>query len=421
MPMSHPVSDESLKRFAMRTASPEESRSIVAHLLKGCSFCAKRLRSLEWPAPSAVSYDAVFARLEMASQEPAKALPNSLQEPRELLAELDAYPESRQDIVVRNSRRFWSAGLAELLRDRSHSLRYQDPRRMLRDAQLATCIAERLSSKDSTDRAAIADLQTTCFLQLGHSLRVWGDLDAADQAVASARACRGGIAFNPLAKSLFYECLGSIRRAQFRLQDAIWFHAQAVSICREIGRPRLLARLLVAQAISHVYSGDPETALTLLLEAIPKIVNNPRLTLAACHAVVHCHIDLSQVEEASLRWVELRSLYSRLEDPILCTRGKWLEGRLMLAQGMISAGLKLLQDAREEFAQKGLEYDAALTALDTARGYMQLGRWEEVRHLLAEIRPVLRNRKVERSVLTSCLFLGKALSRASSIHTLTSQ
>ncbi|HSF43910.1 MAG TPA: hypothetical protein VLT87_29230 [Thermoanaerobaculia bacterium] len=47
--MEHP-SEETLKRFAAGTASRDESRTVVAHLVKGCRFCAAALRSLLKPA-----------------------------------------------------------------------------------------------------------------------------------------------------------------------------------------------------------------------------------------------------------------------------------------------------------------------------------------------------------------------------------
>ncbi|HKV11631.1 MAG TPA: hypothetical protein VJ725_26030 [Thermoanaerobaculia bacterium] len=47
--MEHP-SEETLKRFVAGTASREESRDVVAHLVKGCRSCAAILRSLMKPA-----------------------------------------------------------------------------------------------------------------------------------------------------------------------------------------------------------------------------------------------------------------------------------------------------------------------------------------------------------------------------------
>ena len=60
--MNHP-SEEILQRFATGTASREESRTVVAHLVKGCSLCATRLRRLiEPPCVSAPSYEEALER-----------------------------------------------------------------------------------------------------------------------------------------------------------------------------------------------------------------------------------------------------------------------------------------------------------------------------------------------------------------------
>lgn len=321
--MNHSISDDSLRRFAQGTASPEESCAVVSHLMKGCAVCAKRVKSFARPDIPAGAYDAMFARLEKkASTRSAAAPAVSSPSAEELLAELDAQPESRREMLVSNSRRIWIPGLAELLRDRSHSLRYHDPRRMLRDAQLAARIAERLPCARAEDRAAAAGLQARCLFQLANALRIWGNLDAAEQAIASARACLREVDGDLLLKALLYDTLGALRKAQLRFQDSIWWHAMAISIYRDIGRQQELASSLVGQAIAYGYAKDPETALSLLLEAMPKIDNDLRLTLAACHAVVYCHIELGQVEKASLRLVELRSLYEKIGDPLFACLGE---------------------------------------------------------------------------------------------------
>jgi len=38
--MNHPVSESCLERFAFGRSTPAENRSLVSHLLKGCSFCS---------------------------------------------------------------------------------------------------------------------------------------------------------------------------------------------------------------------------------------------------------------------------------------------------------------------------------------------------------------------------------------------
>jgi len=62
--MDHP-SEEILKRFAAGTASREERRSVVAHLIRGCALCATRLRSLlDPPRVAGSSYEATLERFD---------------------------------------------------------------------------------------------------------------------------------------------------------------------------------------------------------------------------------------------------------------------------------------------------------------------------------------------------------------------
>lgn len=59
--MDHP-SEETLKRFVAGAASREENCAVVAHLLKTCTSCAARIRSLV--QPEAILRDAYADALE---------------------------------------------------------------------------------------------------------------------------------------------------------------------------------------------------------------------------------------------------------------------------------------------------------------------------------------------------------------------
>ena len=66
--MEHP-SDQVLQRFATGKASREERLAVVAHLVHGCSRCARKLRDLMKPQPVASdAYEATFDRLQKLVQ-----------------------------------------------------------------------------------------------------------------------------------------------------------------------------------------------------------------------------------------------------------------------------------------------------------------------------------------------------------------
>ncbi|HEX3526214.1 MAG TPA: tetratricopeptide repeat protein [Thermoanaerobaculia bacterium] len=407
---THP-SDDILRRFVSGTASRAEGRQVTLHLLPGCRSCARRMRELLVPQVPADAYDVVFARLESS---PPHA-PGGSQMPFDaaaklLLAELDAQPKPRQEILARNSRRYLSASLAHLLAERSYTLRYQDPHSMLHAARLGAAIAERLQSAQPVETAEFADLRALCFSQLCSALRVMGDLGSAEQAIQTALGALKRGTGAPLLRALLREQLGALRTWQCRYEAAIRTYEESVEIYRDQGKRHDLARVLISQAIATLSTGDPEGALALLFEAIPKVEGerDPRLTLAACHAVVSSQIDAGQIEDASLKWIELRFLYEQIGDPLLRLREKWLEGKLLIAQGVIPAGIRLLEKAREAYREHGMVYDAALIVLEIAQGHLLLGHRDRVRSLIAEVLPVLRDLEVDKNVLTQFVLLRRA-------------
>jgi len=72
--MDHPVSESCLERFAFGKTTPAENRSLVSHLLKGCSFCSRKLVSLMRPEVSPTAYDSVFSRVESSVADTWSAL-----------------------------------------------------------------------------------------------------------------------------------------------------------------------------------------------------------------------------------------------------------------------------------------------------------------------------------------------------------
>lgn len=407
--MGHP-STIVLKRFSAGTASREEAAMVTAHLLGGCHSCAQQLRELSQPrAIGPGAYDAVFSRLETAVAVPPG--PRAEKGDAELLLkELLSQPEARQEMLIRNGQRYLSPELALKLADHSFRLRYDGPKEQQRFARLAFLLAQRLKAEDPVDAAWIADVRTRCLSIFSNALKIASDLVGAERALTLARASLSEGTGDPALKVEVYERLASLRCNQRRFEEAIGAYEEAVELIRDSGTPHEVARALVGQAIAFFYAGDPERALELLEEAIPKIdgKGDPRLTLAACHAVVEAQIEAGRIEEAALNWIDLRSLYDKLGDPAIRIRQRWLEGKLMIAQGLIPMALKILESARSQCLERNLPYDAALISLDIGMGYLRLGRLEQLRNLMSEVLPVFQALQVGRESLVALIFLRKA-------------
>jgi len=61
--MDHPVTEDSLRRFATGVSSRQENRSIVAHLLQGCADCARQVQQNVRPEVPEDAYEGVLSKL----------------------------------------------------------------------------------------------------------------------------------------------------------------------------------------------------------------------------------------------------------------------------------------------------------------------------------------------------------------------
>lgn len=91
--MEHPISRESLERFAAGTATREEGRAIAVHLLKGCGTCAATLRSLGRDRAPTDAYDRALDRFERGLRGEVQAPSGMLTVLRSVLTQADSQLE----------------------------------------------------------------------------------------------------------------------------------------------------------------------------------------------------------------------------------------------------------------------------------------------------------------------------------------
>lgn len=86
--MEHPW-EETLKRFVAGTAVREESFAIVAHLLKGCPACARKIRQLMLPEPvRREAYEPALNRFDHGLVEALESSISPVQTLRTVLSQL---------------------------------------------------------------------------------------------------------------------------------------------------------------------------------------------------------------------------------------------------------------------------------------------------------------------------------------------
>ena len=97
--MDHP-SEDILQRFVSGTASREESRAVVKHLVKGCPACARKIRDLMEPkAVPGSSYEDPLARFDQGLMEALESSISPMQTLRTVLRGAPDPPEPEEDAL----------------------------------------------------------------------------------------------------------------------------------------------------------------------------------------------------------------------------------------------------------------------------------------------------------------------------------
>lgn len=431
----HPQVEE-LRVFLMEgnsgSGNAPRNALIIRHLLAECPVCLERLLATGWnerrlerflyltakdllamdeiAGDSGIDYGPVFAKTEQALAD-FLAPELRLDEPMEiLLAEICRASEEEQEWLVRE-RRFAYPAVVRHLMDQSHAARYENPRRMLHLALLARLTAEACSVETAGSAPRLADLRTRAWGCYGNSLRVCGDLQAADEAIAIAWDFRDDGTGDPPLHARLLEQTASLRSFQGRFHEAAELAEQAGRIYRSLGRKHDLGSAMVQQAIPLLYAGETEAAIDLLNRAIPRIDpdKNSHILLAACHNLIRGYIDLERPAQALSLYFEARDLYQQLgEDTTIRLRTGWQEGQLLRDLGNLSAAEHILLQARQGFLERGLAYEVALVSLDLASIYVKLGQCEELKAVVSEALPIFRALRVQREALASLLRLQQA-------------
>ena len=102
--MDHP-SEDILQRFVSGTASREESRMVVKHLVKGCPACARKIRDLMEPkAVPGSFYEDPLDRFDQGLIEALESAISPMQTLRTVLRDAHPDPPEPEDGAERKKR-----------------------------------------------------------------------------------------------------------------------------------------------------------------------------------------------------------------------------------------------------------------------------------------------------------------------------
>lgn len=412
----HP-NDDALEEFLLSLADPH--RALVRHLAT-CAYCRARVAYLPRPVPLRPDtppgrdvipgYESALAESRRSLSEWGAGLEKERDDAPGLYVELLGQPAEAHDLLLRESPRFQTWGLYELLVERSLEVSLQDPSFGERLGLLALRLADRLDrERYGTER--IADLRGRAWAFVGNACRLQFDLQGSEEAFRRAylelkKGTRDG-----LERAIFLDLKASLRRDQRRFDESLRLLRRANDLFLSHGERHRAGRSLVKASTVQYHAGNPEEAISLLNKSLPLIdpEQEPRLLLCARHNLVDYMAGSGRFLEAQRLYRDARPLYRSFDEPWVQNRRRWVRGKISKGLGQLQHAETRLLAARDGFVAEGVPYDTALVSLELALLYAEQGRTAELKRLAAEMVPIFASRHIHREALAALAFFRQAV------------
>jgi tetratricopeptide (TPR) repeat protein len=378
----HPTPAE-LEAFFFGELPADRLRVIVLHLIRGCEACQNRLKPFHQAmtgnggdptSDEEAAYEIAIDRAFEAvadKQRQAAAATLSLLTPGEL-------EEIRMPSVPLDD-----LALFETFLQRSWALRHEDPSRMVQFAQFAVFIATNLNPLLYGGRRVL-DLQCRAWTELGNAHRVADDLKQAEAGLERAIGLFVRGSRNPLLGARLYDVYASLCADLRRFDLALEAIDTVYAFHLERSDTHLAGRALISQGIYTGHKGEHEKAVRLLERGLSMIDDRrePGLVFTALHNQICFLVESGRFAEG---WELLdRSRGELSSGRVSQIKMRWLEGRLLQGLGDLAAAEAALLEARREFEETGLGYNAALVSADLAALRLSRGSVTEAEAALLE-------------------------------------
>lgn len=302
-----------------------------------------------------------------------------------LLPELLDHRPERQELLVRNDRRFQTWGALELLLDRGRGEILGSARESERLAKLALTLCGQLDG-DYYGASRIEDMRARAWSCIAESRRLRSGFAGAEAALASAHEHLLAGTGDTLERALILDLEASLRCNQRRFDEAKRLLNQATEIFLENGEDQRAGLSLVNLANVHLAEGNARRALSLLQETMRRIdgEREPRLLLAARHSLIDSLIAAGRYMEARGLLIRTRPLYRQCPDGWTQSHLRWIRGKVALGFHQGADAEPDLIGAREGFLVLGSLFEAGRVALDLATLYTRQDRASDLRRLATE-------------------------------------
>lgn len=410
-----------LQEFA--ASFSEDREECLEHLIQ-CADCRSRLRRLLHSAPSDLagvvslqqwhqipaSYDLALDRISRSIPRIQSAYQRERVEAPGLFSELSQHANEKRPLLVRNSPRFHTWAVCELLLRQSEEQTFHNA---AMGESLALLSLEVLEHLDVSHYGveAIEDMRARSWTFVANSRRVKADLRGAEEAFALAIASLKRGTLEPMDRAVLLDFRASLLRAQRRFDKALSLLRRSATIFLELGERHQTGRVLVSMSTVHHIAGEPEKSIPVLYRALTLIDpdRDPRLLLSAWHNLVDNLSEAGRYLEAQKLLTQARPLYRQFPEPRVQNRLKWVEGKIARGLGQTEQTEILFLASRDGFLSAGMAYEVALVSLDLASLYAEQGRMKELKRIAAEMLPIFSSRQIHREALAALAFWRQAV------------
>jgi tetratricopeptide (TPR) repeat protein len=416
-----------LERFSRGQAPAAEERWIEDHLRSGCVLCQPEVDLLlrlaldpsyrGEPVPRDLGPDAAelareqagWSRIFATLEQRLALVSVERRDAPSLLAELLGYPPRERQVLVRNSGRFQTLAVCELLIDRSFEEGFRDAGRSIELAELGILLAGQLDG-ERYGRSVVRDLEARAWAYLGNARRIGFDLPGAEEALARAERLAENGSADPLEEARILDLRASLLSDQGHFEQAAELLDVVVDIYDDLREPHRKGRAMISKGVFLGYAGWPEEAIRQIRKGLGLAdwQREPRLVLMARHNLAWFLNDCGRGEEAQRHLQRFRHTYRQFDDSWTELRLAWLSGRIATGLGRFEEAEAAFQELRRRFLEEANGYDASLVTLDLANLYLQQGRSAEVRELAEEMLDVFLSHDIHRQALAALTVFQKA-------------
>lgn len=415
--MAH-LTDGEIAAFLAGQLDPVDQTRIVRHLLNGCSLCSTRVHlaipevsAKEDPDPQELAaldeaYDkAIDKALASIRSHEARWAREKEKRSRVLSILSQASPPRGGALTYHQARKYHGWPLVEALLQLSFESRYREPREMRWLAFEARLAAESVDPGDY-EPGFVLDLQARAWAELANAHRVNDELEQAEAALAEARNLRRLGTGDLFLHARVADVEASLRTSQRRTAEACALLEEIHRLYLDLGERHLAGRALISRGICLRAGGAPQEAVQSFQEGLALLDpdRDSQLAFVANQALLDAMVDCGEFRRAAELLLESGLRQAFASDPLNLLRLRWVEGKILAGLGKLARAEEVFSAVRDEFRDRGLEYDAALAGLDLAAVWLQQGLTSDVLSLAQGMLDTFRDLGIHREAVKALRF-----------------